>query len=83
MYSNEDGTGASDVSKKLVEKFRSHLFISRASSQEGQKALKTSTLLMDTQHIYPIDFPFNPSSVQLELINIPDSFGLSQWLKKM
>lgn len=83
LYSSKDGIGADKVSKQFIERVQSHLLNSRASSQEGQEALQKSKLLMDTQHTYAVKFPFNPSTVQLELINIPDSFGLNQWLKKM
>ncbi|XP_037103661.1 unconventional myosin-Va isoform X11 [Syngnathus acus] len=34
-------------------------------------------LLMDTKMIYPITFPFNPSSLALESIQIPSSLNLS------
>ncbi|XP_077375932.1 unconventional myosin-Va isoform X4 [Festucalex cinctus] len=34
-------------------------------------------LLMDTKMIYPITFPFNPSSVALETIQIPHSLNLA------
>ncbi|XP_042369319.1 unconventional myosin-Va isoform X3 [Plectropomus leopardus] len=34
-------------------------------------------LLMDTKMIYPVTFPFNPSSLALETIQIPSSLNLS------
>ncbi|XP_077476300.1 unconventional myosin-Va isoform X5 [Stigmatopora argus] len=34
-------------------------------------------LLMDTKMIYPVTFPFNPSSVALESIQIPSSLNLA------
>ncbi|XP_032415621.1 unconventional myosin-Va isoform X5 [Xiphophorus hellerii] len=34
-------------------------------------------LLMDTKMIYPVTFPFNPSSLALETIQIPTSLNLS------
>ncbi|KAJ6664112.1 hypothetical protein lerEdw1_008327 [Lerista edwardsae] len=33
-------------------------------------------LLMDAKHIFPVTFPFNPSSLALETILIPGSLGL-------
>lgn len=33
-------------------------------------------LLMDTKMIYPVTFPFNPSSLALETIQIPSSLNL-------
>ncbi|KAG8575712.1 hypothetical protein GDO81_009651 [Engystomops pustulosus] len=33
-------------------------------------------LLMDAKHIFPVTFPFNPSSLALETIQIPSSLGL-------
>ncbi|XP_031755045.1 unconventional myosin-Va isoform X6 [Xenopus tropicalis] len=34
-------------------------------------------LLMDAKHIFPVTFPFNPSSLALETIQIPGSLGLA------
>ncbi|XP_073159949.1 unconventional myosin-Va isoform X3 [Lepidochelys kempii] len=34
-------------------------------------------LLMDAKHIFPVTFPFNPSSLALETIQIPTSLGLA------
>ncbi|XP_029431749.1 unconventional myosin-Va isoform X2 [Rhinatrema bivittatum] len=34
-------------------------------------------LLMDSKHIFPVTFPFNPSSLALETIQIPGSLGLA------
>lgn len=31
---------------------------------------------MDAKHIFPVTFPFNPSSLALETIQIPASLGL-------
>ncbi|XP_046897765.1 unconventional myosin-Va isoform X2 [Hypomesus transpacificus] len=38
---------------------------------------ETPQLLMDTKMIYPVTFPFNPSSLALETIQIPSSLNLS------
>uniref|UniRef100_UPI003AADF25F unconventional myosin-Va n=1 Tax=Centroberyx gerrardi TaxID=166262 RepID=UPI003AADF25F len=37
---------------------------------------ETPQLLMDTKMIYPVTFPFNPSSLALETIQIPGSLNL-------
>uniref|UniRef100_A0A667WL96 Myosin VA n=1 Tax=Myripristis murdjan TaxID=586833 RepID=A0A667WL96_9TELE len=37
---------------------------------------ETPQLLMDTKMIYPVTFPFNPSSLALETIQIPSSLNL-------
>ncbi|XP_053176269.1 unconventional myosin-Va isoform X3 [Scomber japonicus] len=37
----------------------------------------TPQLLMDTKMIYPVTFPFNPSSLALETIQIPTSLNLA------
>jgi len=71
------------VSKQFIEKVQSKLFETRTKGLEQQEALAKTKLLMDTQFTYAVRFPFNPSSVKLEDINIPDSFGLNQWVKKM
>ncbi|XP_051975365.1 LOW QUALITY PROTEIN: unconventional myosin-Va-like [Xyrauchen texanus] len=38
---------------------------------------ESSQLLMDAKIIYPVTFPFNPSSVALEAIQLPSSLNLS------
>uniref|UniRef100_A0A673BPG9 Myosin VAa n=1 Tax=Sphaeramia orbicularis TaxID=375764 RepID=A0A673BPG9_9TELE len=38
---------------------------------------ETPQLLMDTKMIYPVTFPFNPSSLALETIQIPGSLNLA------
>lgn len=37
---------------------------------------------MDTKYIYPITFPFHPSNIRLEDIEVPDILNLNI-LKKM
>ncbi|KAL2088781.1 hypothetical protein ACEWY4_015680 [Coilia grayii] len=39
--------------------------------------MESPQLLMDTKMIYPVTFPFNPSSLALETIQIPTSLNLS------
>lgn len=80
LYSSKDGIEADKVSKQFIERVQARLQSTR--NVEGD-TMQKSKLLMDTQFAFAVKFPFNPSSVQLELINIPDSFGLAQWLKKM
>lgn len=40
------------------------------------------TLLIDTKHIYPVTFPFRPSSLALETVEIPASLNLG-FLKRL
>lgn len=51
--------------------------------ERNQETLPVSdnTLLMDTKFAFPIRFPFNPSRIQLEDINIPDVLNLSMLRK--
>ncbi|XP_075749178.1 unconventional myosin-Va-like [Rhipicephalus microplus] len=46
--------------------------------ERNQETLPVSdnTLLMDTKFAFPIRFPFNPSRIQLEDVNIPDVLTL-------
>ena len=37
---------------------------------------KEAQLLIDTKYMFPVTFPYNPSSVLLNEITIPDSFKL-------
>lgn len=39
-------------------------------------------LLMDTKYVYPITFPFHPSNIRLDDIEIPEVLNLSM-LKKI
>ncbi|CAL1542577.1 unnamed protein product [Lymnaea stagnalis] len=39
-------------------------------------ATNNTTLLMDTKYSYPVTFPFNPSSVALETIAVPEQLHL-------
>jgi myosin-5 len=41
-----------------------------------------AALLMDTKFTYPVRFPFNPSNIRLEDIEIPESLNLPM-LKKV
>ncbi|KAK8718706.1 hypothetical protein OTU49_014530, partial [Cherax quadricarinatus] len=47
---------------------------------EGEQA--QATLLMNTKFAFPVRFPFNPSSIHLEDIELPDALPLSM-LKKV
>ncbi|XP_064471543.1 unconventional myosin-Va-like isoform X2 [Ornithodoros turicata] len=51
--------------------------------ERNQETLPVSdnTLLMDTKFSFPIRFPFNPSKIQLEDINIPDILNLAMLRK--
>ena len=35
-----------------------------------------NTLLMDTKHSFPVTFPFNPSSIAMETIEVPQQLHL-------
>ncbi|CAH1247504.1 MYO5B [Branchiostoma lanceolatum] len=41
-----------------------------------------STLLLDTKFSYPITIPFNPSSLQLDSIQLPEALNLT-FLRKV
>nr|XP_054751944.1 unconventional myosin-Va-like [Lytechinus pictus] len=43
---------------------------------------RESQLLIDAKHTFPVTFPYNPSSVELNEITIPDTFHLD-FLKKL
>lgn len=56
------------------------LVCSLSSSPHLQTRLRdrceSPQLLMDTKMIYPVTFPFSPSSLALETIQIPSSLNL-------
>lgn len=41
-----------------------------------------NTLLMDTKFSFPVTFPFNPSSILLDTIDVPEQLHLG-FLKKL
>nr|CAD7573121.1 unnamed protein product [Timema californicum] len=47
-----------------------------------ETALQHSTLLMDTKFSFPVRFPFNPSKIRLEDIEVPEVLNLPT-LKKV
>ncbi|BFZ14098.1 hypothetical protein BsWGS_17137 [Bradybaena similaris] len=44
--------------------------------EREEQGTASSTLLMDTKYSFPVTFPFNPSSVALETISVPDQLHL-------
>ncbi|GFO41079.1 unconventional myosin-va [Plakobranchus ocellatus] len=48
----------------------------QASSASAAGASSSATLLLDTKYSYPVTFPFNPSSVALETISVPEQLHL-------
>ena len=53
-------------------------FIRKVQSKLGGRmdSKKEAQLLIDTKHMFPVTFPYNPSSVLLNEITIPESFHL-------
>ncbi|XP_071826412.1 unconventional myosin-Va-like isoform X3 [Apostichopus japonicus] len=43
---------------------------------------KEAQLLIDAKHTFPVTFPYNPTSINLNEIDIPESFGLN-FVKKI
>lgn len=56
------------VSESFIEKMQKYLMERRPSND--------NTLMMDVKHTFPLEFPFNPSSIRLEDIEIPDILNL-------
>ncbi|XP_059173032.1 unconventional myosin-Va-like [Physella acuta] len=48
----------------------------KLKQREEQSTASNTTLLMDTKYSYPVTFPFNPSSVALETISVPEQLHL-------
>ncbi|XP_050398741.1 unconventional myosin-Va isoform X2 [Patella vulgata] len=57
-------------------------FIRKIQEKLKSRDDTNNTLLMDTKYSYPVTFPFNPSNIQLESIEVPDVLHLSM-LKKV
>ncbi|KAL7643915.1 UNVERIFIED_CONTAM: hypothetical protein RMT77_005924 [Armadillidium vulgare] len=49
----------------------------KAKLEERAKGETPDILLMNTKHAIPVQFPFNPSSIRLEDIEIPDILNLT------
>lgn len=43
---------------------------------KGRRQEADNTLLMDTKHSFPVTFPFNPSSIAMETIEVPQQLHL-------
>ncbi|XP_046985922.1 unconventional myosin-Vb-like [Schistocerca americana] len=59
-------------------------FICRIQAKllERSEPQKQATLLMDTKFMFPVRFPFNPSKIKLEDIEVPEVLNLPM-LKKV
>jgi len=67
-----------------MRKVQAHLQEKRKDEIQKQMGEgKTSHLLMDTKYSFAVKFPFNPSSIHLESIEVPQSFGVGDLLKKL
>nr|XP_002738270.2 PREDICTED: unconventional myosin-Va-like [Saccoglossus kowalevskii] len=63
------------VEASFVRKVHDKLRKSRGDTE-------TQKLLMDTKHAFPVTFPYNPSTVELDTITIPESWNLN-FLERM
>lgn len=77
LYSSKDGLDSDKVSKQLISAVQDKLTELRSN--------KTSPagLLMDTKFSFSVKFDFCPSSVKLEEIVIPETFGISAFVKML
>ena len=67
------------VTPSFVRKIQARLQ-ERAAVENAEQ----TTLLMDTKFCFAIKFPFHPSSIQLEELDIPDFYNnLHKLLKKV
>ncbi|ESO90956.1 hypothetical protein LOTGIDRAFT_122399, partial [Lottia gigantea] len=58
-------------------------FIRKIQEKLKSRDDTNNTLLMDTKYSYPVTFPFNPSNIQLETIEVPDILHISNIVKKV
>nr|KAI8752401.1 unconventional myosin-Va-like [Biomphalaria glabrata] len=49
--------------------------------EREEQGTASNTLLLDTKYSYPVTFPFNPSSVALETITVPEQLHLGFLIK--
>ena len=60
----------------FIAKVKSHLMSMR-------KEADTTSVLMDTKYSFAVKFPFNPSSIRLEDLEVPETFGLGDIVKRV
>lgn len=51
-------------------------FIRKIQEKLKHRQDDSNVLLMDTKFAFPVTFPFNPSSVMLESLQVPEQFHL-------
>ncbi|XP_071452238.1 unconventional myosin-Va isoform X1 [Hetaerina americana] len=70
-------TAADDFEEKVPLSF-----IRKIQQKLNNRPAQSQTLLMETKFSFPVRFPFNPSNIRLEDIEIPESLNLPM-LKKV
>ncbi|XP_061726561.1 unconventional myosin-Va isoform X2 [Cydia pomonella] len=76
-------TPAEDYEVKVTREFI-HEIQKKMQEKTGPNAGKEpQNLLMDSKMIFSVQFPFNPSSIRLEDIELPDVLGLEGLLTKI
>ncbi|XP_063391654.1 unconventional myosin-Va [Cydia fagiglandana] len=76
-------TPAEDYEVKVTREFI-HEIQKKMQEKAGPNADKEpQNLLMDSKMIFSVQFPFNPSSIRLEDIELPDVLGLEGLLTKI
>ena len=51
-------------------------FIRKIQKRLQDRQGSDNTLLMDTKYSFPVTFPFNPSSIAMESIDVPEQLHL-------
>jgi myosin-5 len=90
LYSSKDGFDSDKVSKSLIANVQKRLSEMRAAAAmaaaaegSGSASASSNSLLMDTKFSFAVKFPFNPSTVALEELTVPDSFGINTLVKRL
>ncbi|RXG68281.1 Unconventional myosin-Va [Armadillidium vulgare] len=68
-------TPANDFEERVPASFIQKIQAKLEDRAEGENAQQT--LLMNTKFAFPVRFPFNPSSIRLEDIELPDILNLT------
>ncbi|RXG58903.1 Unconventional myosin-Va [Armadillidium vulgare] len=68
-------TPADDFEERVPASFIQKIQAKLEDRAEGENAQQT--LLMNTKFAFPVRFPFNPSSIRLEDIELPDILNLT------
>ena len=58
-------------------------FIRKIQQKLKEREMTDNALLMDLKFSYSVTFPFNPSKIELETIEVPDTFHIASVVTRL